>query len=127
MLRWRLHFLARLGPVHGRADASLDPAALKLLEAYAWPGNVRELKNAIEHALIFAKDALLARRRIFRRSCKARGIRMRASSLKSLEEIEREAIKRRSIKRTIRSRRAAEILGISRKTLLEKRKRYGLM
>ena len=53
------HFLARLGPVHGRADATLDPAALYLLESYAWPGNVRELKNAIEHALVFGKASLL--------------------------------------------------------------------
>ena len=53
------HFLSRLGPVHGRSDASLDPSALKLLESYAWPGNARELKNAIEHALLFAKDSTL--------------------------------------------------------------------
>src|SRR5450755_1606122 len=53
------HFLARLAPVHGRLDASLDPAALRLLESYAWPGNVRELKNAIEHALVFGKESLL--------------------------------------------------------------------
>ena len=54
------HFLARLGPVHGRPDATLDPAALHLFESYAWPGNVRELKNAIEHGLIFGKESLLA-------------------------------------------------------------------
>ena len=50
------HFLARLGPVHGRPDATLDPATLHLFESYAWPGNVRELKNAIEHGLIFGKS-----------------------------------------------------------------------
>ncbi len=53
------HFLARLGPVHGKSEAALDPAALQLLESYAWPGNVRELKNAIEHALVFGKELLL--------------------------------------------------------------------
>src|SRR6202453_3183446 len=46
------HFLGRLGPLHGRAQAALEKAALKLLEGYFWPGNVRELKNAIEHALV---------------------------------------------------------------------------
>src|SRR5271165_4027683 len=35
------HFISRLGPVHGRADASLDPSASRVIEAYAWPGNVR--------------------------------------------------------------------------------------
>ncbi len=53
------HFLARLGPVHGRESAACDPAAAALLESYAWPGNVRELKNAIEHALVFGKAALI--------------------------------------------------------------------
>ncbi|MGD0307528.1 MAG: sigma-54 dependent transcriptional regulator [Candidatus Acidiferrales bacterium] len=53
------HFLARLGPVHGRSDASFLPAALRLLEAYDWPGNVRELKNAIEHALVFSQASEL--------------------------------------------------------------------
>src|ERR1700735_3625151 len=40
------HFLARLAPVHGRLEASFDPKALEMLQAYAWPGNVRELKKA---------------------------------------------------------------------------------
>src|SRR6202161_577009 len=53
------HFLARLGAVDGKSEATLDPAALQLLESYAWPGNARELKNAIEHALVFGKEALL--------------------------------------------------------------------
>src|SRR5208282_3088586 len=54
-----VHFLARLGPVHGRADASLDAAAERLLQGYGWPGNVRELKNAVERALVFAKESVL--------------------------------------------------------------------
>src|SRR6202789_1830829 len=53
------HFLARLTPVHGRAEASFDPESLKVLQAYAWPGNVRELKNAVEHARVFAKQRAL--------------------------------------------------------------------
>ena len=58
------HFLARLGPVHGRADAAFEPSAASLLESYEWPGNVRELKNAVEHALVFAKQPQTARRRL---------------------------------------------------------------
>jgi DNA-binding NtrC family response regulator len=120
------HFLARLGPIHGRPDAFFDPAALKLLESYAWPGNVRELKNAIEHALIFAKDASL-RVEDFPQILQNAGGKHAASSLRSLEELEREAIKATLDQTHYKIARAAEILGISRKTLLEKRKRYGLM
>jgi DNA-binding NtrC family response regulator len=121
------HFLARLGAIHGRPDASLDAAALKLLESYGWPGNVRELKNAIEHALIFAKGAVLHAEdfpQIVQGAGNARG---GAGSLKSLEDLEREAIKATLDQTHYKIARAAEILGISRKTLLEKRKRYGLL
>jgi two-component system response regulator AtoC len=118
-----LHFLERLGPVHGRADASLDPSAVKLLEAYAWPGNVRELKNAIEHALLFATDSLLLPAN-FPQIIQAKEY---GTGIKSLEALEREAIKTTLDQTHYKIGRAAELLGISRKTLLEKRKRYGLI
>jgi DNA-binding NtrC family response regulator len=119
------HFLLRLGPIHGRPDATLDPAALELLGSYAWPGNVRELKNAVEHALIFAKGSSL-QVEDFPQIIRGSGNRG-AGSLKSLEELEREAIKVTLDQTHYKIARAAEILGISRKTLLEKRKRYGLL
>ena len=122
-----VHFLARLGPVHGRADASLDAAAAGLLEGYGWPGNVRELKNAMEHALVFAKESVLGAQNfpeIINVTGDARG---GARALRSLEEMEREAILATLEGTHYKIGRAAEILGISRKTLLEKRKKYGMI
>jgi len=49
------HFLAKLARRERRSPAALSPEALKLLSAYAWPGNVRELENAIERAVAVAK------------------------------------------------------------------------
>ena len=49
------HFLAKLARRERRAAATLSPEALKLLSAYGWPGNVRELENAIERAVAVAK------------------------------------------------------------------------
>ena len=121
------HFLSRLGPVHGRADAALDPSALPLLESYAWPGNVRELKNAIEHALVFGKGPLLIAQdfpQIPQPSADGRGP---AAALKSLDDVEREAIITTLEATRYKIGRAAQSLGISRKTLLEKRKKYGLI
>ncbi|MGH9738162.1 MAG: sigma-54 interaction domain-containing protein [Candidatus Acidiferrales bacterium] len=121
------HFVARLGPVHGRADASLRPDALQLLESYAWPGNVRELKNAIERALVFAKSPQLESPD-FPDILRAAGQPSAATgALRSLEDIEREAIKATLDATRYKIGQAAEVLGISRKTLLEKRKKYGLM
>ncbi|MGO9589180.1 MAG: sigma-54 interaction domain-containing protein [Candidatus Acidiferrales bacterium] len=121
------HFLARLGPVHGHADASLDPAALALLESYAWPGNVRELKNSIEHALVFAKELVLRAEdfpEILRTAANSHGP---VTALRSLEDLEREAIRATLEATHYKIGQAADSLGISRKTLLEKRKKYGLM
>jgi DNA-binding NtrC family response regulator len=121
------HLLARLGRVHGRADAAVDSAAQHLLEAYDWPGNVRELKNAIEHALVFAKEAAL-RPEDFAQIQLAIGIaRGPAGNLRSLEELESDAIKATLEATHYKIGQSAEILGISRKTLLEKRKKYGLV
>ncbi len=121
------HFLARLGPVHGRPDATLDPAALHLFQSYAWPGNVRELKNAIEHGLILGKESLLGSNdfpEIIRAAPQEAGS---IGALRSLEDLERDAIKATLEATRYKIGRAAEILGISRKTLLEKRKKYHLI
>jgi two-component system, NtrC family, response regulator AtoC len=121
------HFLLRLGPLHGRTDVTLDPGAARLLESYAWPGNIRELKNAIEHALVFGEDVLLRAGdfpEILRAAADAQSL---TGSLRSLEEIEREAIKATLEGTRYKIGRAAAVLGISRKTLLEKRKKYGFI
>jgi transcriptional regulator with PAS, ATPase and Fis domain len=124
------HFLSRLGPVHGRADTAVDTPALKLLESYLWPGNVRELKNAIEHALVFAngKDSVLGSAD-FPAIVRAAqdGQETAGGALKSLDDLEQEAIKITLEATHYKIGQAAEILGISRKTLLEKRKKYGLI
>ena len=121
------HFVERLGPVHGRADASLDPAAVRLLEAYAWPGNVRELKNGVERALIFAEGSVLRPDDFPAIALAAGSLAGLAGPLRSLEEVEKEAIRATLDATHYKIAKAAEILGISRKTLLDKRKKYGLM
>ncbi|HEV2289232.1 MAG TPA: sigma-54 dependent transcriptional regulator [Candidatus Acidoferrales bacterium] len=121
------HFLARFGPVHGHAGAKIDAAAMRALEVYSWPGNVRELKNAVEHALIFAKSDTLCREDFPAILQAASSAMDSGGQLASLEELEKEAIRATLDATHYKIARAAEILGISRKTLLEKRKKYGLV
>ncbi|MHB8524859.1 MAG: sigma-54 interaction domain-containing protein [Candidatus Acidiferrales bacterium] len=120
------HFLARLAPVHGRDGATIEPAAIDALEKYAWPGNVRELKNSIEHALIFAKTATL-KHDDFPAVLLATGDVSPAARPRSLQDLEKEAILATLKATHYKIAQAADILGISRKTLLEKRKKYGLV
>ena len=121
------HFLARLGPVHGHADITFDDETLKSLESYDWPGNVRELKNAVEHALVFAKGSQLGPADFPEIVRAGKPVAGDAGRLRSLEDIEREAIKKTLETTRYKIGKAAEILGISRKTLLEKRKKYELL
>jgi DNA-binding NtrC family response regulator len=118
------HLLARLAAVHGRPESTLSDAARKTLQAYEWPGNVRELKNTIERALVFATNSILEPSEFpdnVRTPAGALG-----GNLRSLEDIERDVIKSTLEATHYKISRSAEILGISRKTLLDKRKRYGL-
>jgi DNA-binding NtrC family response regulator len=121
------HLLRRLGPVHGRSEARLDAEAQAALAIYSWPGNIRELKNALERALVFARNDVLGIADL------PESIRATArpgaapGNLRSLEQLEKEAIAATLEATHFKITRAAEILGISRKTLLEKRKKYGLL
>jgi DNA-binding NtrC family response regulator len=118
------HLLQRMAAVHSRAGATLSEAARKTLTSYDWPGNIRQLKNAIERALIFTNKPALGPEDF------PEDIRAANSSasdhLLSLEKIEQKAIEATLEATRYKITRAAEILGISRKTLLDKRKKYGL-
>jgi two-component system response regulator AtoC len=53
------HFLHKLALRERRQPAAMSPEALKLLTGYGWPGNVRELENAIERAVAVAKGNVI--------------------------------------------------------------------
>ena len=118
------HILARLAVVHSRPDAHLSDEARRVLAAYQWPGNVRELKNALERALVFGKSTALAPGDFPDSvSMGESGVAVR---MRSIQDVERETIEATLEATHYKITRAAEILGISRKTLLDKRKKYGL-
>ena len=113
---------------------SIEPAALKALQAWRWPGNVRELRNVIERAMIFSKGPVLKRSDLpplGQRAVDATGA-PRATTFPlskglTLAEAERDYIRHTLEETNGNIQRAAEILGISRKNLWEKRKKYGLL
>jgi DNA-binding NtrC family response regulator len=109
-----------------------DAAREKLLD-HSWPGNVRELRNVIERAMIFvngdrigAEDLTLAPPgRLDNRDFAGDGFRFPMD--RSLEDLEKEYIRRTLEERADDSYAdIAEDLGISKKTLWDKRKRYNL-
>jgi DNA-binding NtrC family response regulator len=118
-------FAAQFAQRHGKPVEGLAEDALDLLVRYAWPGNVRELEHAVERAVLVA-DGPTLRPEHFTLDFVAASSTAPDDSLLTLEELEREYIRRILWKVRGHKGRAAKILGINRKTLLEKRKRYGL-
>ena len=121
------HLLATVRSIHSHPGSHLSDAARRMLGVYAWPGNVRELRNALERAVVFSRsDTLEPADFPDNIRAAAAGAAGSTAGLRSLEEIEREVIAATLEATHYRISRAAEALGISRKTLLEKRKKYGL-
>jgi len=130
------HLLVTLRSVHGRPNAQLSDASRRMLSTYAWPGNVRELRNALERAVVFSRvgrtvlsekpDLLEPENFPDNVRAAAPGSASPVAGLRSLEEVEREVIAATLEATHYQISRSAEALGISRKTLLEKRKKYGL-
>ena len=121
------HILASLRCVHGRPAVRLSDASRRMLATYKWPGNIRELRNELERAVVLARGDVLEPDN-FSNVLRAAviGAAGEVAGLRSLEEVEREVITATLDATRYRIGRTAEILGISRKTLLEKRKKYGL-
>src|SRR6266851_5261200 len=112
--------------VHGRPGAHLSDSSRSMLGAYHWPGNIRELRNALERAVVFVSNDRLDPDNFPENIRAAGGAVGSPTGLRSLEDVEREVIAATLEAMHFRIGRAAEILGISRKTLLEKRKKYSL-
>jgi DNA-binding NtrC family response regulator len=121
------HLLDIVRSLLGRPAAQLSDASRQLLAAYHWPGNIRELRNALERAVVLSRTEALEPKD-FPESIRAGvpGLAGAVVNLRSLEEIEKEAIAATLEATHYKIGRASEILGISRKTLLEKRKKYDL-
>lgn len=107
-----------------RKMRGFDRDSERLLLAYTWPGNVRELRNAIERAALIEEGERITCASLPLGAADLVPTAARAEW--TLEELESHYI--REVLRQTRSNysRAAEILGINRKTLLEKRRKYGI-
>ncbi|MEQ1857413.1 MAG: sigma-54 dependent transcriptional regulator, partial [Longimicrobiales bacterium] len=123
------HFLAEFR--RGESDSwTVAPDAMALLEGYAWPGNVRELRNVIERAALLAQGRTIRAADLgasFASTPTAVGPE-RPSSLPSLQldELERLAIQEALERTGWHQGLAAEILGVSPRTLHRKIRSLGL-
>ena len=113
--------LASLGAA-GAPAPTLDPSALAALESYAWPGNVRELKHVLERAVAFADGGVMTVEHlppsVLQSVSPSRGA---AGDVRAtVKDFERERILEALRAADGNRTRAAEILGLPRRTLVYK-------
>lgn len=112
---------------------SITQAAMEKIMAYEWPGNVRDLENAIQSAMILTPDGIIQTEHLplrvkgYEQVDTTAVVETESSSIREInaqveKEIILEALKKHNYNRTL----TAEALNISRKTLFNKMKRYGL-
>jgi DNA-binding NtrC family response regulator len=110
--------LADLAERFGRPGALLAPSARAWMLEHPWPGNLRQLRNVLERGLILTEDGSPIDPPAPAGATEERP--------RPLLEVEIEQIRNALAYTRGHQGRAAELLGISRKALWEKRRRYGI-
>ncbi|MDB4551917.1 sigma-54 dependent transcriptional regulator, partial [bacterium] len=121
-------FLSEFAKENGRPEKPLTEAAMSSLLNYGWPGNVRELRTAIEHAVVMSNQSELDIQHL-PDFITGLGHDFGSSSVKNTlapkEEFNLHALEQRAVQGALRvtdgnRTKAAELLGISRRTLQRK-------
>jgi two-component system response regulator PilR (NtrC family) len=119
------HLLQRLCDAHSHNVTGISPEVLKTFMAYSWPGNVREMENVIEYALHLTDEGNPIRpEQLPPNFLEKKEISWSPKDFVSIEEYTRQSIL--ILQRDHSEEQIADILGISRKNLWEKRKRWDL-
>jgi DNA-binding NtrC family response regulator len=121
-------FLSREVERLSRVPTHFSPEALEALKDYSWPGNVRELKGAVEHGALMSRTDRIERADLPAHILESRGSDWPFGRDKrpTLSEVEKHYIERVLQETGFNQTRTAEILGISRKSLWERRRRFDL-
>ncbi len=125
------HFVRQFCKTHQTQDVELLKETINWLVRYPWPGNVRELKNALEAAVVLCKDGVLTPDDLQlaglpEQPARPSGARVADEAPLSLEESERITIIRALKQAGGVQKDAAELLGISRRAIHYKIKKYGI-
>jgi DNA-binding NtrC family response regulator len=128
-------FLAEFAKENQRPLKPLTDEALKLLLAYPWPGNVRELRTAIEHGVVMSNDPQIDTRHLpgflLDPAAPAKPAPSSKNSLDDPAELNLHVLETNAIRAALAASagnrtHAAELLGLSRRTLQRKLKELGI-
>jgi len=127
------YFVKKFSLEMNKGDLSLSDKAREKLHHYQWPGNIRELLNTIERAIILCRGKIIGENEIVLpekpfplvESVNFNGP-LKQVSARAVREVEKIKIERTLKEVGFNRTRAAEILEVSYKTLLDKIKEYGI-
>ncbi len=125
-------FVRQFSQQLGKPEPDVSPDAFQKLLEYSWPGNVRELQNAIEYAVVLARQGVIGVKELpteIQLPAALQQAELNAlprSGVQSLDDLERTAILQALAECRGNKKKAAELLGIQRPTLYNKMKRYAI-
>ncbi len=119
-------FLEKHGKTASKHVTGVSSQAMALIMQYDWPGNVRELEHTIEHALVLTGQSTIMPQDLPEAITTQNTIKSTTNGWKTLEQLEREHILRVLEAYKGDEARAAEVLGVHRKTIQRKLREYGL-
>jgi DNA-binding NtrC family response regulator len=113
----------------GYPSVRISPEAMELLMSYFWPGNVRELENVLQQTLLLSPFVVILPENLPDRFWRQKENKenMTPTDMSPLEEAERDQIRQTLKTASWNQSKAAQLLGIDRKTLRLKIRRYGLL
>jgi len=122
------YFLEKYNEKRKKNIRTISEKAMKALCDYDWPGNVRELENTIERAVVLTENDVIEKNDLFyyRIGNKIDATSPDSSRIKTLAEVEKEHIEKILKKVDWNRSKAAELLGITRKTVQAKIKKYNI-
>ncbi len=128
------HFVQRAAARAGRAAPRLTPGSQQQLESYRWPGNVRELRSVIDRAVVLCRGETIDPENLMMASSLAQASEggtppadAGASELRTqMAQFERQRVVDALEQSQGNQTRAAKLLGVSRRTLINKLEAYGI-
>jgi DNA-binding NtrC family response regulator len=125
-------FVKQFAQQLGKPEPEVLPDAFQKLLDYSWPGNVRELQNAIEYAVVLARQGAISVKELpaeiqlppVLQQTELGGLPRKG--VQTLDDLERQAILQALAECRGNKKKAAELLGIQRPTLYNKMKRYAI-
>lgn len=120
-----MRFLKEYAALYNRSVEAITPEAMRLLEAHSWPGNVRELRHAVEKAVIVGEGSMLGAADFTLTPSRPQPLSPPSADL-TLADMEKTMIRTAIDDCNGNLSAAATRLGITRQTLYNKMKRYGI-